>query len=398
MSAFTRPVVIGTDGTSTLLNRVPLTSGGDGLFDEKWLQRALFNNPECLPVNEIDPHIGSLIAVCLELETGAGPVDILLVTPTGQIVLVETKLWRNPEARRAVVGQILDYAKQLTSWDYDKLDFAAAKAAKGSTGYLLSQVRLKFPEIDEAAFVDGVNRCLSTGDFLLLIVGDGIRYGAESLITFLDRFGHMRFGFGLLEVAAYLLPDGQTLLQPRILAKTELLQRTLIMGPSGPISFQQAAQADDEITPIKSQREWFMNFWRQFLGELKLDEPSLIPVDPAKSTNQYFSMPPANGKCWISAYIAQGSKSAGVYLTFLKGYERAAQIFAELQADRATIEQEVGVQLVWEATGDKYYVSAPTESYEDLNAADDRKRVICYLADMTQRMDRALRPRLASMA
>ena len=29
-------------------------------------------------------------------------------------MLIECKLWRNPEARREVVGQILDYAKVLT--------------------------------------------------------------------------------------------------------------------------------------------------------------------------------------------------------------------------------------------------------------------------------------------
>jgi hypothetical protein len=37
---------------------------------------------------------------------------------------VETKLWRNPEAHRTVVAQILEYAKNLTSWDYDSVDKA----------------------------------------------------------------------------------------------------------------------------------------------------------------------------------------------------------------------------------------------------------------------------------
>ncbi len=34
-------------------------------------------------------------------------------------MLVEAKLWRNPEARRKVIGQILDYAKELSRWNYE---------------------------------------------------------------------------------------------------------------------------------------------------------------------------------------------------------------------------------------------------------------------------------------
>ena len=48
-----------------------------------------------------------------EVLTAAGLIDVLYVSPAGLVTIVETKLWRNPEARREVVGQILDYAKEL---------------------------------------------------------------------------------------------------------------------------------------------------------------------------------------------------------------------------------------------------------------------------------------------
>ena len=83
--------VIGTNGKARVLARIPLSQGSDGTFAEAWLQNALFTHPECLPVREIDPHIGALIPVCTELDTGAGQADILYVTLTGQLVLVETK-------------------------------------------------------------------------------------------------------------------------------------------------------------------------------------------------------------------------------------------------------------------------------------------------------------------
>jgi len=394
MSAFTKPLLISPNGSTQLLERIPLTSGADGQVSERWLQEALFASPEALPIRETDPHIGALIPVCMEIETGSGPADILFVTPTGQVVLVETKLWRNPEARREVVGQILDYAKQLTTWSYEVLDQKASYAAKSSSNYLLNCLKLRHPDVDEAAFVDGVRRSLSTGDFLLLIVGDGIRFGAEALVSFLERYGHLRFGLGLVEVAAFRLPDGSTMLQPRILAKTEVLQRTLLMGPNGPMSFQQAALAEDSANPNLAQREWFMAFWTEVLAKLRLDDPALVPTGPAKASNQYFPMPPQGGRAWISAYIAQASSKAGVYLTFQKGYDRASGIYELLEGDRESIEKEIGAKLSWERSGDKLYISAPTVSFSDLNAVGDRDRVTTHLADMTQRMVRTLRPRM----
>jgi hypothetical protein len=396
MSAFTKPIVLGSDGTSCVLERVPLTAGTEGQQSERWLQQALFAAPQALPVAEIDPHIGPLIPVCMELETGAGPADILFVTPTGQIVLVETKLWRNPEARREVVGQILDYAKQLTTWTYQVLEEKAALAAGTSRDHLLSCLRRACPSADETAFVDGIGRSLSVGDFLLLIVGDGIRYGAEALVAFLERYGHVRFGLGLVEVAMYRLAAGGTLLQPRVLAKTEILQRTLVMGPAGPLAFQQAAQAEDASAQGTGQQEWFRSFWSEFLTKLALDDRSLVPAEPAKSTNQFFPMPPSGSACWISAYIAQSTGRAGVYLTFAKAFgDRATEVFELLRSDREAVEKEVGVPLAWEQAGDrKYYIAAPNVQFSDLDDPAQRQRVTSYLADMTGRMIKVFRPRM----
>jgi hypothetical protein len=322
----------------------------------------------------------------------------LYLTPSGQVVLVETKLWRNPEARREVVGQILDYAKQLTTWSFDVLEKKAATAAQTEGPHLLSCLRSRFPEADEVAFVDGVGRSLASGDFLLIIAGDGIRYGAESLVAFLERFGHLRFSLALVEVAAYKLPDGSTLLQPRVLAKTELLQRTLLIGPSGPVTLQEAAQAEDASNAIPSSRAWFQAFWAEYLKKLRLDDQSLMPTEPARSTNQFIPMPPGGASAWISAYVAQGSGKGGVYLTFAKAFEPGLDWYAQLEADAEAIEREVNVKLQWERSDDKVYLGVPSVALGDLNQPGDRERVTAYLADMTQRMVMALKPRLEAMA
>src|SRR3989442_8650124 len=129
--AFSRPILLLPGQPSRTLDRVPLVAGrGEAGYDEAWLQDVLFRHPEALPVSEIDESFAGLVPVCRELNTPAGPIDVLYATPTGRIAFVEAKLWRNPEARRKVIGQILDYAKELSQWSYERLDAAVRQARR----------------------------------------------------------------------------------------------------------------------------------------------------------------------------------------------------------------------------------------------------------------------------
>ena len=96
--------------------------------NERWLQELIHRHPQCLPMEQIEPGLGRLIPVCLELPLRVGSVDNLMVTPEGNLVIVEVKLWRNPEARRQVVAQALDYATAMFELDYEGLQAAVRKA------------------------------------------------------------------------------------------------------------------------------------------------------------------------------------------------------------------------------------------------------------------------------
>jgi hypothetical protein len=92
-----------------------------------------------LPIDQIEPVFTPLIPVCTELQIQGGQVvfpDNLLVTPAGDLALIECKLWRSPEARRQVIAQILDYAKNMSAWTYENLQQAinATKPLEGSGG------------------------------------------------------------------------------------------------------------------------------------------------------------------------------------------------------------------------------------------------------------------------
>ena len=202
------------------------------LLNEDRLQRFIFEHPNILPIEEIEPVFGPLKPVCREMPTAAGPVDIALINPQGFLTLVECKLWKNPDARRKVVAQILDYAKEINKWTYEDLEQAVRTARKEPSFSLYDFVAGTEEELEEAAFVDAVTRNLRQGRFLLLIVGEGIRESVVAIGDFLQQNALLSFAFALVEIKMFELPAEFAaqgiLFQPRILAQTVEIERSVV--------------------------------------------------------------------------------------------------------------------------------------------------------------------------
>ena len=204
------------------------------VFDERsiresWFQDLLFKYPSLIPIDEIEPVFGPMISVVREMPTDAGPVDIVYISASGYLTLVETKLWRNPEARREVVAQIIDYATAMSRWTYDQLRDAVKKAGGVGDDPLITAAQEQ-PDFDKARFIDTVSRNLAKGRFLLLIVGDGIQEGVEHLADTLSRSPQLGFSLALVELALFKTGDsaGGFFVQPRVLARTKEVVRAVI--------------------------------------------------------------------------------------------------------------------------------------------------------------------------
>ena len=144
-------------------------------------------------------------------------MDALYVNALGRLTLAEFKLWRNPQARREVIGQILDYAKEIASWSYEDLQREVSRALKRPGNVLFDLVRATDPDVEEGVFVDNVTRHLRRGEFLLLIIGDGIREGVENIVDFVQQHSGLHFNLALVEAALYRDKDDHVIVQPRVL-------------------------------------------------------------------------------------------------------------------------------------------------------------------------------------
>jgi len=365
-------------------------------FDELTIQNLVFDNPECLPVSDIDESFNPLYPICKELRTPVGPLDILMATPNGDLAIVETKLWRNPEARRKVVAQILDYANEISNWNYEDLQREINRNLKIKGNSLYKILSEQFPDniINEANFVDNISRNLSKGKFLLLIVGDGIKEGAASITEFLSTSGHLNFVFGMVELTIYSLDSDKKVILPRTIAKTVEIHKFSIDLPDGlmvtNISNEKSNRKDKVDPELAKRRSFFTHFWKEFIDELDLDDPGQSLPEPTKSQN-IFIYPGGDNNSWISAYFSQSTNRVGVY--FRCSNNQKGQIIAEeIFQHKDEIISELGDEIIWEGNNpstDGFGVRFPIDNvYADRN----REKIKDFFKDWLNQFVNVIRP------
>jgi len=392
-SAYGTPLVIRDGGDPVVLDKVEIA---DGSYDEKFIQELAFNHPSCLPVSEIDRAYEQLVPVCMELNTPAGPLDALYVTPTGRLVILEAKLWRNPEARRKVVAQILDYAKEFSRWDYEDLQRETSRKLGRKGNALFELVAEKYPDTNEAQFVDEVQQSLEQGRFLLLILGDGIREGAAAIADFIGSVGSLEFTFGLVELALYKDDTVGMVVQPRVIARTVEMERYIIRLPDEAYIEDEEIQVSRGDSELSESALFYQSFWAEFLSELQLDDASQQFANPTKSENIYFKVPPAFGTAWISAYFSKSTNTVGVYLRTSKK-EVGDTYYHALLADKEDIEKDLGFGPVWKEFAQSYSISI-SKSFSDVHSADNRAAIKDFFAQHINLFVNVFRPRLARIA
>jgi hypothetical protein len=377
----------------------PLTPLGERASDvsEADIQALIYEHPACLPIAEIDPMFVGPVPICTELNTPAGAIDNFMVTPSGLPVLVECKLWRNPEARREVVSQILDYAKELSRWSSSDLQREVSRRLRRDGNPILELVRQASDQpIDEIQFNDALTANLRRGRFLLLIVGDGIREGTEAIVEYLQAHAGLHFSLGLVELPIYLMPNGDRLVAPRVLARTAIIRRNVVALPDGYIvqEPEDAASAEDIDPERKAVRDAQRQFWAEFINGLRLDDPEQPKPKPARIG--YITLPLPARTSWLTVYCGAQSRDVGIVLSSWRntpgGY--AMQVIV----DDPAVKDQLGGTVKPSKTTDGRDTFFESHNFGDLNQPDARRLAFEWLAERVNTFVNVLRPRMRAAA
>ena len=163
--------------------------------DEDTLQRLIAEHPELLDGVQIrpgDPRRWILVTREQGVPDTVGStarwsLDHLLIDQDGVPTLVEVKRGANPEVRRTVVGQMLDYAAHAPqTWTIDEL----RRTFEGSVDEpdeALRKLLLTDGEVDSDAFWEGVATNLAAKRLRLLFVADAIPDELAHVVEFLNE-------------------------------------------------------------------------------------------------------------------------------------------------------------------------------------------------------------------
>jgi hypothetical protein len=210
------------------LQSMPVRSMREGFFGrtlEDALQTLIEKYPEVIPGSMIEPGAEDpprFVLLRREMPAGGWSLDHLLVDQRGILTLVEAKLIQNPDSRRDVVGQIMEYAAvAVESWTAESVHEKAGEFWAKSNMDVDSVIRDAFGEDkDPDEFWSSVAANLAKGRIRLIIAGDEIRPEVRRIIEYLNAEMANAEVLGL-ELKCYGLDSESLVLVPRLVGQTQ---------------------------------------------------------------------------------------------------------------------------------------------------------------------------------
>jgi len=179
-------------GTPKPLDKVKFTEEGK-------LQDYLEKYPSLIPLAEIVEGASDLLCIGREVGAGPGAVDLLFIDKDGLLTVVETKLAKNPEARRTVIGQIIEYASYISQWTVDDVYRIANDYPKSNLDEVLQKMNEGEPSDED--FRSKIAQNLKNGKIRLIIAVDELIEPLRATVTFLNS--HSNFDILLLQVSNF---------------------------------------------------------------------------------------------------------------------------------------------------------------------------------------------------
>ena len=269
-----------------------------GYPDEATLHKQVEEAPELLPL----AGAPRLIVLGREVPLGGGYADLLAVEPSGRLALIEVKLARNAEARRAVVAQILGYAASLRGLRLDELEaqILRAQLLKAGVETIASLVEARDSEgsFDPAAFSDALEESLAAGRFRLVLVLDDAPPELVRLVGYVESIAP-ELAIDLVTVSAYEV-NGTTALVPQ---RIDPERREPLVSATRPTATPQVGATrayrispeefeasiddapEDQQPPLRRFYDWASDLERQGLVRLfgwhgTTGRTSLLPYPP----------------------------------------------------------------------------------------------------------------------
>jgi hypothetical protein len=177
-------IIISKDGSKAVkVDKSPIEK-------ENYLQEYIYQNPESIPLYDIKEDIRLLI-LAREFSTNSGPIDAIGIDQYGELYIVETKLYKNPD-KRTVIAQALDYGAALWKHANDFNAFLSvldehARKVFGVTASEKIRDYFELSEEDTENTLSKMQSNLNDGVFHFVVLMDELEERLKDLIIYVNQ-------------------------------------------------------------------------------------------------------------------------------------------------------------------------------------------------------------------
>lgn len=287
---------------------------------ESHLQEWIAQHPALLAGDQMNTEnprrlmlIGRELGIPSELDGwGRWPIDHLFIDQDAIPTIVEAKRSSNPEIRRQVVGQMIDYAANAVRYlpissIRSRFESTCIEDKSEPSEKLRDLLGLDAdPEERTEQFWELVESNLQAGRIRLIFVGNIIPAELRRAVEYLND--QMRDAEVLAVEVKQFKGEGVTTLVPRVIGQTERAQQkktsssTTVKRVQSEQTFfaeLRAARTPDEVSAVRRFYEWAMERGIQItFGDRQMG--SMIPIVSHKGKKHYFGLLWTNGKIYVN--------------------------------------------------------------------------------------------------
>ncbi len=203
--------------------------------NEAFLEETLANSPVLMGLESRRTGIRGpfklLQQVCMQTPSGRGlRPDIVMFAASGHVIVVEVKLYVNPELRdRAVIAQIIDYASSFAALDEQHCCELFGEADDSTW---TESVESMFPgETDAEDLAAALLGRIQRGELNLVIACDKVPPGLPEIVAGIATQHSLGFDLDLVELTPYVhevSDSAQIVFVPTTRLVTQIVSRTAV--------------------------------------------------------------------------------------------------------------------------------------------------------------------------
>jgi hypothetical protein len=333
--------------------------------DEATLHDLIEEAPQMLPLAG-NPNIA---IVGKEVQLGSGYCDLVGIELSGRIVVIEIKLARNAEARRAVVSQVLAYAAYLYGLDPTSLErdvlgkHLRSRGLESLSNAIISSYQ--GDEFDQEEFNTGVLESLNEGRFRIVLVLDEAPEELIRLVGYLESISDKIF-IDLVTVSAYQVGGSRVIVPQRVdPERTPVEQNQQPRGAKAKGHLEPGAEgflaSIDTASPVEQEKLRRLATWA-----IDLERENLCQLSTYHGIDNRWTLLPrlrSDNAGLVSIYNDRGG-----YIQFWRSVfeRRAAAMLSAMENEFPNI--KIGQGTIWKDVNDNL-LEAITKAYREANGS-----------------------------